>query len=54
MSTNRPLWAPVPLPKALDLDTLLEGPEDVADGLLKVTGVARTLEPNEIGCEKST
>ena len=41
---------------ALDLDTLWEGleREDTADGLSKVTGMARGLEADEIGCEKAT
>jgi hypothetical protein len=38
---------------ALDLDTFWEGleREDPADGLPKVTGVARSLEADEIGSE---
>jgi hypothetical protein len=38
---------------ALDLDTFWEGleREDAADGLSKVTGVARSLEADEIGSE---
>lgn len=41
---------------AVNLDTLGEGleGEDAADGLPKVTGVARSLESDEIGCEKAT
>lgn len=40
---------------ALNLDTLGEGleGEDAADGLPKVTGVARGLEADEISCEEA-
>jgi hypothetical protein len=40
---------------ALDLDTLWNGLEceNAADGLDKVTGVARSLEADEIGCEET-
>jgi hypothetical protein len=41
---------------ALDLDTHWKGfeRENAADGLPKVTGVARSLEADEIGCEETT
>ena len=40
----------------LDLDILWKNleRENAADGLPKVTGVARSLEADEIGCEETT